>query len=91
MYTIFATKHFERKKIKLSKDLLKKRAIDKCINRLKNNPFHNSLRTHKADIKYGLKVFSSWVWGDIRIAWIFNNEEIEVIDLIDIGDHNYYK
>ena len=91
MYRLFATNNFERKKKKFSKDKAKGRAIQKCLDQLKINPFYSSLKTHKADIKNVGKVYSSWVLGDLRVAWDFNQIEVDILDLFDIDNHSNYK
>ena len=48
---------------------------------------HKSLRRHK--LKGKLKNFESLdVTGDIRI--LIHSKTLEVVDIIDIGNHNYF-
>ena len=90
-YRLFLTNNFQKKRRKLEKSFNKKRAIKKCLDQLKTDPFYKSLKTHKAETKYSDRVYSSWVLGDLRISWNFNDDHIDVIDIFDIGNHNYYK
>jgi len=65
-----------------------KKQLNKTLELLIDNPFCSSLRTHKVITRYdGKLAFSSYVTGDLRLIWRFNNEQIEVIDLLDIGGH----
>jgi len=38
--------------------------------------------------KNNFSAFSSKVTGDLRIIWNFNEDQIQVIDLLDIGGHS---
>jgi mRNA-degrading endonuclease YafQ of YafQ-DinJ toxin-antitoxin module len=82
-YQLVATEQFKSRYKKLiKKDKMLNKRIAKTLSFLETNPYHPSLKTHKVqDVK------SSWVTGDIRIIWIFSNEEIKVIDLLDLGGH----
>lgn len=89
MYKLNFGNHFKRKVLKFT-DSVTKSKLGKALRQLEVDPFYKSLKTHKADIKYGVKVNSSWVIGDLRIAWRFSKNP-QVIDIIDIGNHKIYK
>ncbi len=84
MFTIQSTKYFDKKFKKLTKNNQKlKDKIIVTIIQLSDNPFDQSIRTHKVEDNW-----SSSVTGDIRILWIFEDDEIKVIQLINIGGHS---
>lgn len=92
MYKLNPTANFLRKSKKVIREVKQKRSLKKALSLLQKDPFYKSLRTHKVNIKYeNLQCFSSFVSGDLRIAWVFNRDKIEVIDLLDIGKHGIYK
>ena len=83
------TKYFKKKYQKLTKkqDNLKLK-IKSVFKKLSLNPSQDSLKSHKVNTpKFG-SCFSSRITGDLRIIWRYNQGEIEVIDLLDIGGHN---
>lgn len=73
-----------RKIKKKDKDLAKK--ISETLKLLLKDQFYPSLRTHKVKSKYG-EHFSSWVTGDIRILWNFDEDELSLI-VVAIGGHS---
>ena len=87
MYKIRYTPHFKRTYQKLTKRNDRLKEITKVIIRkLANNPFDNSLKTHKATNPIFGKAWSSEVTGDIRILWDFS--EYEIILLLAFGGHS---
>ncbi|MBI4225895.1 hypothetical protein HY612_02170 [Candidatus Roizmanbacteria bacterium] len=89
MYKLNFTEPFEKNYLKLlrkERTLIKK--VDKVLKHLQENPFYPSLKSHKTDTRnYGIR-WSSWVTGDIRIIWDFDEERILTIILLDIGKHS---
>ncbi len=89
MYKIAATKPFDRqyqKLIKKNKELIQN-FID-VVEKLRINPFQSTLKTHKVmSRKYG-EAYSSSITGDLRLIWCFDNEQILIIILLDIGSHS---
>jgi len=61
--------------------------IEKTLDLMIENPRHPGLKTHKIVTKKNKTVRSSWVHGDLRIIWQFNKGEIQIIDLLDLGNH----
>jgi mRNA-degrading endonuclease YafQ of YafQ-DinJ toxin-antitoxin module len=53
--------------------------------RLKENPYHPSLRTHKVNTSELGEVFSSRVTGDLRVLWI--RKDKDTILFLLIGGH----
>ena len=89
MFKIESTLPFDKKFRKLVKNnaILKTRILE-TLDFLSDNPKHPGLRTHQIDdSEYG-KIWSSWVYGDLRIFWKYEGEQI-VILLLDIGSRSY--
>jgi mRNA-degrading endonuclease YafQ of YafQ-DinJ toxin-antitoxin module len=87
MYKLQFRKYFVKKYLKLIKnDLSLKLKVVKIFEQLEAEPFHPSLKSHKVQ-----HVYSSRVTGDIRIIWQYNpdnNNEIQILELLDIGGHS---
>ena len=76
--------------IKNNKSLIEKNG--KCLIRFKNNPFDPPLNTHKVNSKnFGFK-YSSSITAGLLFIWNFdeNTEELEIIEILDIGGHSVY-
>ena len=89
MYKLVFHPKFLRKSAKLTKknseiesDLLK------TLRQLSSNPFEPSLHTHKVRDIDGEMAFSSKITGDLRLIWDFGTDEINMIELFDIGGHS---
>ena len=67
---------------------LNKEQIGKTLKLLKENPFTQSLKTHKVDTRNYGKVWSSRVDGDLRIIWHLDSKDQILILLLDIGGHS---
>ena len=89
MYKLRPTKYFARKYKQYKKrDSQLISQIRITTKELRTNPFSSSLFTHKVNTsKFGI-TWSSRVTGDIRIIWDFDGDEINVIDLFDVGGHS---
>lgn len=62
------------------------------IERIRVNPFHNSLNTHRVVFGKNESVYSSTVTGDIRILWVYDGSSILLIDIGGhSGKHSIYK
>lgn len=66
--------------------LIKK--IEKTVAWLCIDPFHPGLRTHRANTRRNGLKWSSFVTGDIRIVWDFDQQDRLVIILFDLGGHS---
>jgi mRNA-degrading endonuclease YafQ of YafQ-DinJ toxin-antitoxin module len=88
-YGLVPTKYYSKKFKKLVQNntSLLTQAIN-VYNLLMENPFHIKLRTHKVNSKIGQKCYNSSITGDIRIIWNFDEDKIQIIDLLDIGGHS---
>ena len=90
MYILDPKSLFARKANKLSKkDSSLRIKINQVLEKIADDPFQNTLKTHKVIAKVDSQLaFSSYVSSDIRMIWRFNNKKIEIIELIDIGGHS---
>ena len=88
-YDLSPTPYFKKKYVKLIKNNQElKNKISKTFEFLQDNPFLPNLKTHKVDSKVKNGVFSSRITGDLRIVWEFSAEEVNILDLLDIGGHS---
>lgn len=74
--------------------LLEKRT-EKALRLLKHDPFYPSLKSHKVNTKsFGVK-WSSFITGDLRFIWDFDETKKQIIVLLAItkhsGSHKEYK
>lgn len=80
MYKLSFEKNFLKASKKLStKKRLKINQLNTILERLRENPFSQSLRTHRVDSKSHGKAWSSRVDGDLRIIWNFDSEDKIII------------
>jgi len=68
---------------------------EKALRLLKNDPFYPSLKSHKVNTRNFGGKWSSWITGDLRIIWGFDEKEKQVILIFAIakhsGSHREYK
>jgi mRNA-degrading endonuclease YafQ of YafQ-DinJ toxin-antitoxin module len=89
-FTFQFDSYFAKKYKKLiTKDANLKVRIDSVLERLGQDPKDPKLDSHKVKTpKFG-QCFSSIITGDLRLIWSHNeNNEVEIIDLLDIGGHS---
>jgi len=87
--TIYSSSSFLRQFKKITKQNSKlKEEIIETIEILRNDPFANVLQTHRVNPKVGGVRWASRVNGDIRIIWDFSNNNVQIIELWDIGGHS---
>ena len=89
MYDLKLTNRFAKSYKKIAKqDHELKINIKKSLKQLEYDPMHPSLHSHKVNSRlYGI-CWSSRVTGDIRILWIYANETVMLIIILDIGSHS---
>lgn len=90
MIVINKTKYFLKKAKKLlNKNLQLILAVNKTVETLSQNPKDPKLGSHKVKTpKFG-QCFSSSITKDLRLIWAYSeNDQIEIIDLLDIGSHS---
>jgi mRNA interferase YafQ len=89
MYSFNPSSNFIKKSKKLiSKNKHLETKLEKVLDKLQHNPFSPSLKSHKVTTKHGVSAYSCRVTGDLRIIWDFNETEVLILDLIDIGGHS---
>lgn len=68
---------------------------EKALRLLKNDPFYPSLQSHKVNTRNFGEKWSSFITGDLRIIWDFDETEKQIILLFAItkhsGSHREYK
>jgi mRNA-degrading endonuclease YafQ of YafQ-DinJ toxin-antitoxin module len=91
MFEINLQKYVAKKLQKLLKNnkILQVR-FDIVINKISQDPFEVSLRTHKVNSKLFGEKYSSSLTLDLRIIWDFDKttNELEIIDIFDVGGHS---
>jgi len=88
MYKVKLSEKFRRKYKQLIKNNLKlQEKINSTFEKLKEDPFQKSLRTHKVHFSQLGEVFSSRVTGDLRVLWLMQSD-ICILLLLDIGGHS---
>lgn len=96
MYTSISTPTFDETYKKLIKgDLEKEKRTKKAVRLMRTDPFYPSLKSHKVNTRNFGEKWSSWITGDLRIIWDFDEEEKQIILLFAItkhsGSHREYK
>ena len=74
------------KKFKRQKSIIKQ--LRQVLEKMIEDPFENSLRTHQVNIPFIGKVWSSRVTGDLRIIWEFDSKNKLVIIIIRFQGHD---
>lgn len=88
MYKVVFTDYFLQKNKTLTrKNKELKKRIKKALRLLQEDPFYPSLRTHRVNSRLYGERFSSWVSGDIRVIWDYDEKDTIVIILLDVGSH----
>ena len=57
------------------------------MQQLERDPLYPSLKSHKVRDRQGYEAFSSYVTGDLRIIWDYAEDEVDILDLLDLGGH----
>jgi mRNA-degrading endonuclease YafQ of YafQ-DinJ toxin-antitoxin module len=96
VYTLVSTSTFDKTYKKLIKgDLEKEKRTIKAIKLMRTDPFYPSLKSHKVNTKNFGEKWSSFITGDLRIIWDFDEVEKKIILLLAItkhsGSHREYK
>ncbi len=96
MYTPVSTPTFDETYKKLIKgDLEKEKRTKKAIDLMRTDPFYPSLKSHKVNTRNFGEKWSSWITGDLRIIWDFDEADKQIIFLFAItkhsGSHREYK
>lgn len=89
MYTLVATSTFDetyKKLIKGSQE--KEKRTKKAIKLMRTDPFYPSLKSHKVNTRNLGQKWSSWITGDLRIIWDFDETKKKVILLFAVTKHS---
>jgi len=96
MYELHITQTFNtsyQTVIKGNKEFEKR--TEKALKLLRNDPFYPSLKSHKLNTRNSGQKWSSWIAGDLRIIWDFDEIEKQILLLFAIskysGSHREYK
>ena len=87
-YTETFVKSIKKLSGKKPLDIKLKKALEKCLITLADNPKSPGLNSHIVDSLDKKDVWSSWVTGDIRIIWEYNENKTLSIFLIRVGGHS---
>lgn len=60
----------------------------KALRLLKTDPFYPSLKSHKVNTRNFGEIWSSWITGDIRIIWDFDEKNKQIIILLAVAKHS---
>ena len=89
MYTLNFESSFELSYRKLIKgDIILEKKLKKVLELLINDPKYPSLKSHKVKTIDYTDVWSSWVTGDIRLAWTYDQDNKLVIICLKLGTHS---
>ena len=96
MYTPVSTPTYDEAYKKLIKgDLEKEKRTKKAVKLIRIDPFYPSLKSHKVNTRSFGQKWSSFVTGDLRIIWDFDEAKKQIILLFAItkhsGSHREYK
>ncbi len=96
MYTLVSTPSYDQAYKKFVKgDSEKEKRTKKAVKLMLTNPFYPSLKSHKVATRNFGEKWSSWITGDLRIIWDFDEERKQIILLFAItkhsGSHREYK
>jgi mRNA-degrading endonuclease YafQ of YafQ-DinJ toxin-antitoxin module len=96
MYLPVSTPTFDEAYKRLIKgDQEKEKRAKKAVKLLRIDPFYASLKTHKVTTRHFGKRWSSFITGDLRLIWDFDETKSHIILLLTIakhsGSHREYK
>ena len=89
MYVPIFTKTFDASYSKIIiGDREKEKRTKKALNLLCLDPFYPSLKSHKVATRNFGERWSSWITGDLRIIWDFDQKQRLTILLLAITEHS---
>jgi mRNA-degrading endonuclease YafQ of YafQ-DinJ toxin-antitoxin module len=96
MYLLVSTPTYDETYKKLIKGNLERvKRTKKAIKLMRINPFYPSLKSHKVNTRNFGEKWSSWITGDLRVIWDFDEKAQKIILLFAIakhsGSHKEYK
>lgn len=84
---IFSSSYLRKVKKLIKQRRLTINKINSILFDLSDDPFKQSLKTHKVDAILGLDQYSSRIDGDLRMIWNFSDSRIQIL-ILDIGGHS---
>ncbi len=89
MYTLhFANTFAHTYKALIKGNQESEKRTEKTLRLLKNNPSYPSLKSHKVNTKNFGKKWGSFITGDLRIIWDFDETEKKIIILLAVAKHS---
>ena len=89
MFTLKFTKLCKKQvKKNIAGNMRLEKSLKKTLLLLRENPFHNSLHSHKVTSIKNKDIFSSSITGDWRIGWMYGEDNNPVIVCLEIGTHS---
>ena len=89
MYKPLSTPTYDESYKKLVKgDQEKVKRTKKAVKLMRIDPFYPSLKSHKVNTRNFGEKWSSWITGDLRIIWDFDEGEKQIILLFAITKHS---
>ena len=89
MYLLIYTETFDECYREVIKgDQEKENRTQKALNLLQQDPFYPSLKSHKVSTRNFGERWSSWITGDLRIIWDFDEEQRLTVLLLAIAEHS---
>lgn len=89
MYKLRFSDYFDKKYQKLVKNnpqIIQR--VDKTLRILQENPKHPGLKSHLVNHEDLGKVWSSSVTRDIRIIWMYDQDNVMILLILNIGGHS---
>lgn len=84
---VFAESFWSKYKAISKKNLKLKNKIVKTFRLLASDPKHPSLKSHKVGTKKFGEKWASWVTGDLRIIWDYDENNTLTILVLSLGSH----
>ena len=89
MYTLVSTPTYDNAYKKLIKgNQEKEKRTKRAVKLMRTNPFYPSLKSHRVITRNFGKKWSSWITGDLRIIWDFDEAEKQIVILFTITKHS---
>ena len=89
MFDLLTASSYDETYAKVTKnDKILQKRVKKALKLLRQDPFHPSLKSHKASTRNFGERWSSWITGDLRIIWDFDTEQRLTILLLAITEHS---
>ena len=89
MFNLLTTSFYDKSYLRVTKkDKILQKRVQKALKFLRQDPFHPSLKSHRVNTRNFGERWSSWITGDLRIIWDFDNEQRLTVILLAITEHS---